>query len=250
METEIVEKKSNIIESARARFDEMEKCGQLTLPANYSAANALNSAWLQLQEKKELLSQCTSTSIMNALLDMMIQGLNPSKKQCYFIKYGQNLTLQRSYFGTISIAKNLTDVNSIFARCVYKNDIFEYEVDPDTVQIVIKKHEQKLENINNKEIVAAYAVVGLENGEKYIEIMTFEQINKAWNMRKANGLSNVHLKFTEEMAKKTVINRALKIFVSSTSDKDIFVDSFQRTTENEYIEDGKEEKEVRSRKII
>jgi recombination protein RecT len=38
-----------------------------------------------------VLQACTRDSIANALLDMAVQGLNPAKKQGYFIAYGKQL---------------------------------------------------------------------------------------------------------------------------------------------------------------
>lgn len=39
-------------------------------------------------------------SIANSSLDMIQQGLNSGKNQCYFIANGQKLQMSRSYFGT------------------------------------------------------------------------------------------------------------------------------------------------------
>ncbi|NLV81872.1 MAG: recombinase RecT, partial [Synergistaceae bacterium] len=75
------------------RLHELEATGQLIFPPNYAVGNALKSAYLILQETKDkdgrpVLETCTKTSIANSLLDMVIQGLNPVKKQCYFIPFG------------------------------------------------------------------------------------------------------------------------------------------------------------------
>ena len=64
--------------------------GQLVLPEDYVVGNALKSAYLTLQGTKDknfkpAMEICTQKSIANALLDMVVMGLNPAKKQCYFI---------------------------------------------------------------------------------------------------------------------------------------------------------------------
>ena len=87
------------IDIVTARVREFQNKGELYFPSNYVPENALKSAWLTIQEtedknRKPALEVCTKESIANALLSMVIQGLNPDKKQCYFIVYGNKLQLQ------------------------------------------------------------------------------------------------------------------------------------------------------------
>ncbi len=81
----------------------------------------MKSAWLILQaavdkDKKPVLEVCSKNSIANALLDMVVQGLNPAKKQCYFIAYGNGLACQRSYFGTMAVTKQVAGAKEITPR--------------------------------------------------------------------------------------------------------------------------------------
>ena len=64
--------------------------------------------------------------------------------------------------------------------------------------------------------------------------MTMDQIKKAWGQGATKGGSPAHKDFTEEMAKKTVINRACKRFINTSDDSPVLVDAFNRTTESEY----------------
>ena len=107
--------RKDIVDSVMTRIEELQGSGRLQFPANYSPANALMSAWLMLQNTKDkndkpVLQTCSRDSIYNALLDMVVQGLNPVKKQCYFIAYGSALTCQRSYFGAALLAKRTNDL--------------------------------------------------------------------------------------------------------------------------------------------
>ena len=113
----------DVVDTVLSKIKDFEEAGELKLPTNYSAANALKSAWLILQETKDrndkpALVVCTKESVANALLDMVVQGLSPMKKQCYFIVYGSKLTLQRSYLGTLAIAKRVGGVKTAIANCV------------------------------------------------------------------------------------------------------------------------------------
>ena len=232
MANELMER--NIADNVLNRVAKLEESGGLVIPPNYSAANALKSAWLILQEtkdrnKKPVLEVCTKESICNTLLDMVIQGLSPVKKQCYFIAYGNQLQLSRSYMGTVAVTKRLSGIKDVFANCIYEGDVFEYEFDLETGVKRITKHEQKFENINIQKIRGAYAVIVREGAENFVEVMSMDQIRQSWKQRKGPEESDTHKNFTDEMAKKTVISRACKIFANTSDDADLLIESINRT---------------------
>lgn len=229
----------NITDNVLGRIKEFEKTGDISFPKSYNYANALKSAQLILSEtldrnKQPVLQTCSKASICNALLDMTIQGLSPAKKQCYFVPYGGKLQLMKSYLGNIAATKRLKGVKDVFANIIYKGDVFEYKLNLETGLIEIEKHEQKFENIGN-DILGAYAVVVRENQPNYVEVMNIKQIHNAWNQGASKGNSQAHKNFAEEMAKKTVINRACKRFVNTSDDSDTLIESINRT--NEYREE-------------
>jgi recombination protein RecT len=238
-----------------------QKTGELRFPANYIPENALKSAWLIIQEtldkdKRPALSICTKDSIANSLLSMVIQGLNPDKKQCYFIVYGDKLQLQRSYFGSMAVAKSVNeDIEDIYAQVVYEADEFEYQIKRG--RRYITKHIQKLENIRKDKIIAAYACVLYIDGREEYTIMTFEEIKQAWKQSKmypVDDKGNVkkdstHDKFMADMCMKTVINKACKPIINSSSDENIIarfakqtdMDTAENEVENEIIENANSE---------
>lgn len=231
----------NITDQVSNRIKELSSAGEINFPASYSYTNALKSAYLILSEtldknKKPALEVCSKESIVNTLFDMCLQGLSPAKKQCYFVVYGNKLQLMKSYLGNMAATKRLKGVKNIFAQCIYKDDVFEYTLDPNTGLKKITKHEQKFDNIDIENIKGAYAVVVMEDGNNYVEMMTIKQIKSAWSMGKTYPYStkdkpSVHDKFTDEMAKKTVINRACKNFVCTSDDSDLLIESLMRTNE-------------------
>ena len=95
----------------------------------YIPENALKSAWLKLndmenKEGKKILDLVTKESVANSLLSMVVLGLNVDKSQGYFIQYGNKLVFQRSYFGSMSIAKRVSpNIDEITAEIVYKGDV-------------------------------------------------------------------------------------------------------------------------------
>jgi recombination protein RecT len=200
-----------------------EKSGELRIPKDYSPENALKGAMLVLTELKtkdgsNALQHCSKTSIAQALLKMVVEGLSVLKKQGYFIPYDKELTWIRSYQGSIALAKRVAEVKEVNAVVVYQNDLFEYGIDVKTGRQVIYKHDQKLGNIANDKIIAAYAIVIYKDGSTDATIMSMDEIRTAWNQGAPKGNSPAHKNFTQEMAKKTVINRACKTPINSSTD--------------------------------
>lgn len=244
MGNELALVKKDVVDVVTNKVREFQENGELFFPPNYSPENAMKSAWLILQstvdrDKKPVLSVCTKDSIANSLLDMVVQGLNPAKKQCYFIAYGKELVCQRSYFGSMSVVKSTCRAEDVYAQVVYKGDEFEYEIKRGRKYIL--KHVQKLENVDKDNIIAAYAIIEFGDGRpEYTEIMTLDQIKKAWLKSKVSPLDDknaikpgsTHGQYTDEMCKKTVINRACKSYINSSDDSNLLIKRhFNRTDE-------------------
>ena len=234
------------------RINDLKKNKDFHFPVNYSPENALKSAWLMLQnvvdkDKRQALTVCTKESIQNAIFDMVIQGLSPAKKQCYFVVYGNQLSLMRSYFGTMAVTKRCSSVQDILPQVVYEGDKFEYGIINGI--LTIKEHIPNLDNIDNKKIKAVYCIIVDKKGVPNAFIMTLKQIYQAWAQSKAypfddKGIlknSSVQAKFTDQMAMKTVISRACKHYLNTSDDSDLFVEAVNRTTENEFVENRAEE---------
>ncbi|MGX7108331.1 recombinase RecT [Facklamia miroungae] len=243
MANELAILQKDITDSINNRVNEMQSEG-LALPKNYNFSNALKSAFFKLQEtydknRKPALEFCTKESIANTLLDMVTQGLSPAKTQCYLVVYGDKLQLQRSYFGTQAVLKRLSEVKDIWANVIYEGDDFDYEIKDGRERFLA--HKTELINRNNP-IVGAYAVIRTSEEEELLTVMTMKEIQTSWSQSKTS--QNVHKKFPQEMAKRTVINRAAKVFVNTSDDSDLLVETINRTTENEYDSDTPSIKDV------
>lgn len=207
--------------------------GAIDFPNNYSVGNALKSAYLMLQqattrEKKPVLQACTQESIANTLLDMVVQGLNPAKQQCYFIPYGNQLTLSRSYLGTIALTKRLEGVKDVVAYAVYKNDKLDIGFDILTGKTKINEFKPSLEN-KPQDLIGALGIIVGEKEILYLEYMNMEQIRNAWNQGTMKGNSPAHKNFPDQMAIKTVINRVCKKYVNAADDSDKIADLISKT---------------------
>lgn len=215
--------RKDITDSVVSRINELQEMGAISLPKTYAVGNELKMAWFELQEvedknKKPALEVCTKESIANALLRMAMQGLSVWKKQCDFIVYGNKLVCEREYHGTIALALRTGTVIGVpEAEVIYEGDIFKYRIVNGKKEVI--EHSQDLENIDITKIKGAYAIVPLKDGSFHTEIMTMQQIKQAWMKGAMKGQSSAHKNFTDQMAKKTVISRSLKLYISSSDDE-------------------------------
>lgn len=213
------------IDGLSMQLQEKTKYG-LSFPADYNPTNALMGAYLIMKETTDkngkcILESCSQASIANSLMDMATLGLNASKKQGYFIAYGGKCQFQKSYFGNITLARR-NGLKTINAEIIYEGDTFKYHIE--NGMKVIDVHEQDFMNIDNDKILGAYAVAVMDDGRKVVEVMNINQLKKAWNQR-MGGLkedaSSTHMKFKDQMAKKTVINRLCKLIGNTSTDGNI-----------------------------
>jgi recombination protein RecT len=236
MSSQLALVKKDTVDVVAEKVRQFQERGELHFPANYSPENAMKSAWLMLQtvqtkDFKPALEACTRDSIANSLLDMVVQGLNPAKKQGYFICYGKNLTFQRSYFGTMAVTRQVTGAEDIDAQAIYDGDEFEFEIIKGRKKII--KHKSSFVNIDDSKIIGAYCSIYWPDGREYTEIMTMEEIKKSWKKSKMapDKEGSTHNEFPSEMAKRTVINRACKAYMNTSNDSSLIMNHFQRQDE-------------------
>ena len=229
-----------------SRVTEMTKEG-LALPKNYNPSNALQVAFLKLSDMtiqgknnanygRKVLDVVTKKSVTETLFNMVLQGLSPAKNQVYFIPYKNELQMQRSYFGTQSSLKRLKGIKDIWANVIYEGDDFQMEIN-DRGRESLLKHDTHWMNRDNP-IQGAYAIIETDTGEQTLTVMTKKEISQSWSQAKSQ---HVHNKFGQEMAKRTVINRAAKNFLNTSDDSDLLINAINETTENEYEDKPRED---------
>lgn len=236
MASEIVTIQKDITDIVNSKISMLQNEGLVIAP-NYALANALKSAFFKIlktkdRNKKPALEVCTKDSIANSLLEMVTQGLSPAKNQCYFIVYGNELQLQRSYFGTMAVLLQQKKIKSIKAEVIYEGDEFELEIVDGEKKF--KKHSTDWKNQDNP-IEGAYCIIEDIDGNTKLTLMTKKEIDKSWSKTKTGG--GTQKEFPQEMAKKTVINRAAKFFINISDDSDILADSINKTTADEFVDE-------------
>ena len=220
---------------------EKRKNAGYIIPKNYAPQNALTTALYKIQEEvkdknqKPALSVCTPESVKQALIGMLTKGLDPAKTQCYFIVYGNKLTMTESYFGLVHRAKEADpNIDRITAQIVYAKDEFDFGYE--NGEMVILKHKPSPDNIDLKNIKGAYATIIYKDGKTISDYMTWKQITDAWSKSQTKGNSDTHEKFADQMAKRTVLKRLVKSVVNTANDSQLVADIDEIDEEQEALE--------------
>lgn len=236
-----------IADSILSSVDNLVQNASLVIPDGYNVANEIKSAYYSILTVDGV-NGCTTMSIANALTETAIQGLSVQKKQCYYIKYGNAIQMQRSYFGDIALVKRTGLVKDVYAVVIYEGDEIETGFDDYGMECV-KHHKTKFGNQDNP-IIGAYAVaVGINDYKRYC-IMTKRQLENNWKLSKSRDTSKFLRDFPEEASKRTAIRRLIKMIFNTAIDLDTYQDqvigSYERTLEQEYMNDDIKEKTTES----
>lgn len=158
------------------------------------------------------LAECSPQSFLAAMMTAAQLGVEPNTAlgQAYLLPYrnhGQmECQFQLGYKGLIDLAYRSGEVSVIQAHTVYENDVFEYELGMDP----------KLRHVPAKadrgEAVAYYAMFKTKDGGYGFEVMSVDDVQRhAQRYSKSDGSGSSPWRSNfDEMAKKTVLKRALK----------------------------------------
>lgn len=152
------------------------------------------------------LQQCTPQSFLGAMMQAAQLGLEPNTPvgQAYLIPYGNVCQFQLGYKGLLDLAYRSGEIKDIQAHEVHENDEFEYELGLDP----------KLKHIpamsNRGPVTMYYAVWHTKTGGYGFEVMSKEDVLE-FAKRKSKSFKNGPWQTDfDEMAKKTVLKKALK----------------------------------------
>ena len=222
---------SRIVSQAISKYQEMVENKVFDVPKNYSYKNAIQAARYLISKPiekgpnkgKTIVDLCTEESILKAIMEMAQKGLNPDKKQCYFIPYGNTCTLSISYQGNVALAKRGgEDIGEVYGYAVYKDDVLDLSFNPQRGVFEIESYQPDISKWTKSDIAGAFAVITDRAGDvRYTEYMTMEQIKDSWAMGGAKGESPAHKNFPDQQAIKTVKSRAVKSFVNTADDSEI-----------------------------
>ena len=182
----------------------MESGIKRALPAMVNSDRFIRVVMTAISSNRNL-AKCTPESFLGAMMTSAQYGLEPNTPSgyAYLIPYGNSCQFQIGYRGLIRLFYNDPNAQNIEAHVVYENDEFEYELGL----------EPKLRHVPCKgdrgEAIAYYAIWKLKNGGYGYEVMSRKDIENHRDKFSKAKESPWKTNF-DEMAKKTVIKRALK----------------------------------------
>lgn len=150
-------------------------------------------------------------SLESALMNIAAIGitLNPAQREAYLVPRGSAVVLDISYMGLIKLATDSGSVVWVQAEIVKKNDSFKY-------QGMGEKPIHEFEPFGERgEMVGVYCVAKLHTGEFLTTIMSKAEVEEIRNKSSQAAKSGPWVTFFDEMAKKTVIKRAAKLWPKS-----------------------------------
>lgn len=154
-------------------------------------------------------------SVINAVTNVAAIGisLNPARKQAYLVPRDKKVCLDISYIGLVDLATQSGSIVWAKAELVYAADNFQMG-EPGTMP----KHQFNPFERDRGDVIGAYVVAKTPGGEYLCDAMSINEINSirdrssAWKAWMKDKRSCPWVTDPGEMAKKTVIKRASKLW--------------------------------------
>jgi recombination protein RecT len=160
------------------------------------------------EKELEVVVNSIAKGATNEELALFIQickqnNLNPFKNHIYFIKYGNQMSIQVSVEGIQYLAQQREDYKGVTVQLVHENDDFEIGVDPDSQELKIEKHSIK---IPRGKVAASYAIAKREGYPDKVVVIEAEEVEHLKN-KSGSQWKNYY----NDMFKKHALKRALKL---------------------------------------
>lgn len=205
----------NVVENKKATMQglilSMEKEIKKALPSVITPERFTRMALTALSTTPALMD-CTPKSFLGAIMQAAQLGVEPNTPlgQAYLIPYKNKGVLecqfQLGYKGLIDLAYRSEEVSIVDAHEVYENDTFEYELGLNPVL----RHVPARRDRGN--VIYYYAIFRTVKGGYGFKVMSVDDV-KSFAAKKSKSYSSSFSPWTtdfDEMAKKTVLKKALK----------------------------------------
>lgn len=195
----------------RGLLQAFEPSFQGVLPRHRDVQRLIKLALVAATKTPKLL-QCTQESLIQSVMTAAELGMDISGTmgEAYILPYGQAATFQLGYKGMVKLARQSGEIARIEADTVYENDHFVYKKGLNPVL----DHEPITSGDRGRPI-GAYALIQYSSGGVETDYMGLPEIEKVRRVSKA-GNSGPWKDWWDEMAKKTVLRRLLKMATLST----------------------------------
>lgn len=154
------------------------------------------------------LLKCTPVSLARAIVEAGQLGLEPTGLLggAYLVPRGNEATLLVGYKGLVNLAKRSGEVSRVEARIVREKDAFAY-----AYGLNARLEHQPYSGLEDPgKLTHAYAIIHYRDGSSQFEVMSVAEI-EAIRARSASPQRGPWVSDYFEMAKKTVLRRALKL---------------------------------------
>lgn len=171
------------------------------------------------------LAQCSMDSIFMALMQCAELGLEPSGTLggAYLVPFGKQCQMIVGYRGLIDLARRSGVLEQIEAHVVYSRDTFECEFGLNP-----KLRHVPEWNGDRGERVGVYMIARLKGGGVHVDVMGINEVDAIRKRSRSSG-NGPWMTDYDEMAKKTVVRRGLKMVPMSSE----LQDALDRDTETE-----------------
>jgi recombination protein RecT len=178
---------------------------EIALPKTIKSDRFVRVALTEIRKSQQL-QACHPVSILASVMQAAQLGLEfgTTLGQAYLIPYKGECTLQIGYRGLISLVLRSRDVRKLEARAVYEGDFFEFEFG--TESKITHKPCGDTRNLTH-----VYAVATFPDGTTQFDVMTRYQIEEVRDKYSKAKEKDTWTKSFDEMAKKTVVRRIVKM---------------------------------------
>lgn len=189
---------------------ESEKELKRVLPAHVSSDRFLRICQTEIT-KNPLLLECSKVSFLGSIFISAQLGLEIGSHlgYAYLIPYKKECSFQIGYKGWLDLVRRPDKITGVNVQNIYDNDFIE--MDPINNEI---KFSPLYKGDRGKHYMTV-AVAHFKDGNKHIDWMSVEQINKRKGVAKT---SNVWNEWYERMAEKTVLKSLCRLLPMSIED--------------------------------
>lgn len=178
---------------------------------NAQKTQQLMSIMLARCSRQPDLLLCDPLSLYLAVQRVAALGLSPlpERRHFYLVPYKnkdlghrREAQLQVSYHGLVFLARSHPEIVDVWADVVYRGESFRYDRFNGTIS-----HDVGLrDGLTEEDMVAAYAVVRLRNGDRVFEVMSRDDVQKRRQRAQSDSFWS---SWPQEMWKKTAIRALL-----------------------------------------
>lgn len=176
------------------------------LPKDFNRERFVQNCIAVMNQNPEF-AKSNPAQVVQGLLKGAYLGLDFLNRECYLIKYANDVQFQTDYKGEVKFTKkySIRPILDIYAKVVRVGDEFVEEIVDGHPKITFRP-----QPFNTADIAGAFAVCLFRDGGMIYETMSIDDINSVRNNYSKASQSKAWKNSLDEMCKKTVLRRLCK----------------------------------------